>query len=240
MMRPLPTPPRTIAVPALAILTAASCAVTGPARAQAVPAPASATELTLSATGTVHAPPDRLTATLFAEATAPAVSTAQARVNALIRQATDAAGAAGGLVVVTDSYSVQRDDTPRPPQWTARQSLRLTGGDGAKLLDLVGRLQARGLALSGLDWSLSPDRRTALVQQAEAEALKAVRQRAASAATTLGLTVGTIRSVTLEDRGMPRPMPMMMMAARAALPPTAPPEEQDVTASATATVVLRP
>ncbi|GBQ83660.1 hypothetical protein AA13595_1229 [Gluconacetobacter johannae DSM 13595] len=250
MTRRSPVPHAVLAVLALAAAPATLLPLLGPtpALAQDVPPDAprpgpAATELTLSGTGTVHAAPDRLTATLFAESTAANAATAQGKVNALVRQTLDAANAAGGLTTVTEGYFVQRDDTARPQssQWTARQTIRLTGADGAALLDLVGKLQARGLALSGLDWSLSSDRRQELTSQAEAEALKDVRRRADAAATVLGMKVATIRSVSLGDRTMPRPMPMMAMAARAAaFPPSAPAEEQDVTASATATVLLRP
>jgi uncharacterized protein len=235
--------PGVLAVGVLAVVALAAAAI--PAFAQdTLPRPAPAgTELTLSGTGTVHAAPDRLTATLFAESAATTAATAQARVNAQVRQATDAANGAGGVTVVTDDYSVQHDDSARPPSppWTARQTIRLTGADGTALLDLVGKLQARGLALSGLDWSLSPTHRLDLTRQAEAEALKDVSRRADSAANVLGLKIATLRSVSLGDRSMPRPMPMAMMAARAAaLPPAAPAEEQDVTATATATFILHP
>ncbi|WP_342627595.1 SIMPL domain-containing protein [Nguyenibacter vanlangensis] len=199
------------------------------------------TELTLTGAGTVHAAPDRLTATLFAESNGATPAAVQGRVNSVIRQAVDAANAAGGLTIVTDSYVVQHDEAARPAQWTARQVIRLTGADGTALLTLVGQLQARGLGLSGLDWSLSPERRSALTQQAEAEALRDVRRRAEAAAKVLGMTMGPIRTIALQDQGTSRPMPMMMMmAARASMPPTAPLEEQTVTAAATATIMLRP
>ncbi|WP_323989122.1 SIMPL domain-containing protein [Nguyenibacter sp. L1] len=198
------------------------------------------TELTLTGAGAVHAAPDRLTATLFAESNGATPAAVQGRVNSVIRQAVDAANAAGGLTIVTDSYVVQHDEAARPAQWTARQVIRLTGADGTALLTLVGQLQARGLGLSGLDWSLSPERRSALTQQAEAEALRDVRRRAEAAAKVLGMTMGPIRTIALQDQGTSRPMPMMMTAARASMPPTAPLEEQTVTAAATATIMLRP
>ncbi|GBQ33319.1 SIMPL domain-containing protein [Gluconacetobacter sacchari] len=200
----------------------------------------SGTELTLSGTGTVHAAPDRLTATLFAEAGAASAAAAQARVNALANTAIDAAKAAGGLTTVTEDYSTQPNEGGKGPAWTARQTVRLTGADGAALLALVGQLQAKGLALSSLDWSLSDDLRQSLTRRAEAAALTDARQRADAAAKVLGLKITSIRSITLSDRGGPRPMPMMMMARAASAPvaPGAPAEQQDVSASASATFVL--
>lgn len=195
--------------------------------------------LSLSGTGTVHAAPDRLTATLFAEASAPSAATAQEHVNALAGAALDAAKAAGGLTAVTQDYATQHNEGGKTPPWTARQTIRLTGPDGTALLGLVGRLQAKGLALGDLDWSLSPDQRQNLTRQAEAAALTDVRQRAEAAAKVLGLKIASIRSITLSDHGAMRPMPMVMMA-RAASAPVAPAEEQDVSATASATFVLTP
>ena len=199
------------------------------------------TALTLSGTGTVHAAPDQLTATLFAEASAASAAAAQAHVNTLANTAIEA-GKAGNFTTVTENYSADHNDGGKAPAWTARQTIRLTGADGAALLTLVGQLQAKGLALSGLDWSLSPDLRESLMRQAEAAALTDVRQRADAAAKVLGLKVASIRSISLSDRGMPRPMPMMMMAraVSAAVAPEAPAEQQDVSASASATFVLIP
>lgn len=215
----------------------------GPGMPEMLPRHAPAgTALTLSGTGTVHAAPDRLTATLFAEAGAASAAAAQEHVNALAGTAIDAAKAAGGITTVTEDYSAEHNEGGKAPAWTARQTVRLTGADGAALLALVGQLQAKGLALSGLDWSLSSDRRRSLTRQAEAGALTDVRQRAEAAAKVLGLKIASIRSITLSDHGMPRPMPMMMMARAASAPvaPGAPAEEQDVSASASATFMLTP
>lgn len=199
------------------------------------------TALTLSGTGTVHAAPDRLTATLFAEAGAASAAAAQERVNTLANTVIDA-GKAGSFTTVTENYSAEHNEGSKAPAWTARQTIRLTGSDGTALLGLVGQLQAKGLALSGLDWSLSPDRRQSLTRQAEAAALTDARQRAEAAAKVLGLKLASIRSITLSDHGGPRPMPMMMMARAASAPvaPGAPTEEQDVSASASATFMLTP
>jgi hypothetical protein len=41
--------------------------------------------------------------------------------------------------------------------WTAQQTLEVRGKDGERLLALVGKLQDEGLAVSSLDWQLSPE-----------------------------------------------------------------------------------
>ncbi|WP_239019420.1 SIMPL domain-containing protein [Novacetimonas pomaceti] len=203
------------------------------------------TKLMLSATGTVHAPPDRLTAVFFAESTAPTAAGAQGQVNAQVDKAMATMRSITGLTISAESYSVRHQDADphagRPAQWVARQTIRVSATDGSILLPLLGRIQSENLALSQLDWSLSRDRRTALLQQAEGLALHELQQRAQAAAGALGLKIARIESVTLNDQEMPRPMPMMMMAARSEVAaPQAPAADQDVTAQADATFVLHP
>ncbi|NVN36456.1 SIMPL domain-containing protein [Komagataeibacter swingsii] len=223
---------------------AGSMAQTQPANAL----PPNTTELELSASGTVQAQPDELTATFLAEARADTAASAQAQVNALVGKVTAASAHVTGLTLNAESYFVHHDDGDsrqnRRPQWVARQSIRLTASDGKVLLPLVGQLQADNLALTRLDWSLSREKRMELTRKAETLALQDMQQRAQAAAATLKLNVAFIRTVTLEDDNMPRPMPMMMMMPRAASIETAPPEAptgmQDVTATVRARLVLKP
>ncbi|GCE83603.1 SIMPL domain-containing protein [Komagataeibacter diospyri] len=209
--------------------------------------PPNATELELSASGTVQAQPDELTATFLAEARADTAASAQAQVNALVGKVTAASAHVTGLTLNAESYFVHHDDGDahqnRRPQWVARQSIRLTATDGKVLLPLVGQLQADNLALTRLDWSLSREKRMELTRGAETLALQDMQQRAQAAASTLKLTIASIRSVTLEDQNMPRPMPMMMMARAASMDmpaPEAPTGLQDVTATVRATLILKP
>ncbi|PYD61317.1 SIMPL domain-containing protein [Novacetimonas maltaceti] len=203
------------------------------------------TKLRLSATGTVHAPPDELTAVFFAESSAPTAAAAQGQVNAQVDKAMAVARGVTGLTVNAESYIVHHQEADprnsRPAQWIARQSIRISATDGTILLPLLGRIQSDSLALSRLDWSLSRTHRTALVQQAEGLALRELQQRAQAAATALGLKIARIESVSLTDQDMPPPMPMMMAARAASMPaPQAPAADQDVSAQADATYILRP
>ncbi|MFT8634241.1 SIMPL domain-containing protein [Novacetimonas hansenii] len=214
----------------------------------ATAADATMTKLMLSATGTVHAPPDELTAVFFAEASAPTAAAAQGQVNTQVEKAMASAHGVTGLTVSAESYTVRHQEADtrnnHPALWIARQSIRITAADGKILLPLLGRIQSDNLALSRLDWSLSRPHRTALLQQAEGLALHELQQRAQAAATALGLKVTRIESVNLNDQEMPHPMPMMVMAARAASAdmsaPQAPVADQDVTAQADATFILHP
>ncbi|GBQ10343.1 SIMPL domain-containing protein [Komagataeibacter rhaeticus] len=205
-----------------------------------------ATTLDLSATGTVQAQPDELTAVFYAESHADTAAAAQAQVNTQVGKAIALATPVEGMGVNAESYVVHHDDGDprqnRRPQWIARQTIRLTAHDGKGLLPLIGQLQGDNLVLTRLDWSLSTARRTELTRRAETLALQDMQQRAEAAASTLKLKVASIRSVTLDDQNFPRPIPMMMMARAASAeitPPEAPASMQDVTATAHATLVLQ-
>ncbi|MCW4591396.1 SIMPL domain-containing protein [Gluconacetobacter entanii] len=244
------TPVRTHVRPFLLPLLIGATAMVGITQAHAADSAAMAadtatTKLRLSATGTVHAPPDELTAVFFAEASAPTAAAAQGQVNAQVDKAMGIAHGVAGLTVNAESYTVHHQEAdPRishPSQWIARQSIRISATDGTILLPLLGRIQSDNLALSRLDWSLSRAHRTALVQQAEGLALHELQQRAQAAATALGLKIARIESVNLNDQDMPSPMPMMMAARAASMSaPQAPAADQDVTAQADATFILHP
>ena len=217
--------------------------LTKPVKAQDQGQPPAVTMLHLSATGSVQASPDQLVADLVAQATAPAAATAQRRVNEMIAAGMKAAQGVAGVEARAIGYSVSPNDDKRPT-WTAQQTLELRGADGPALLDLAGTLQQQGLAAASLDWQLSPALRRKAHDEATTAALKELQERAASAAATLGLHVGFLRDVRLDE---PDPVPhgpyrVMGLAARAmpAPPPQATATPEDVTAQAAADVVLRP
>lgn len=213
----------------------------GPALAQALPpdgrtAQSDITLLHLSATGTVRETPDLLVAQLVAESTSGNPSTAQQRVNRLMQDAGAAAAKLPSVHWRLDGYGVDRGGD-RTPVWTARQTLRLEGADAGMLLELVSRLQAAGLVIGELSWTLSPQHLAAARAQASDQALKALRTRAEAAAGSLGLRVGTIRDVTLGEGEPIRPM-MRLMAATMSTP-QATQDAQDVNEDASATIELR-
>jgi predicted secreted protein len=218
-----------------------ACAV--PARAQPAPVP---TILHLSETATVPAHPDELAASIRAEAIATSPAGAQQRVNAVIADALKRAREVDGVTASTGNYSVWRigptaqDHTER---WQATQTIALHSRDGTPLLTLVGELQQKGLALNQLAWQLSDETSRAARQQALAAALKALRGRADAAAGLIGLQFDQFKEVRL-DTPRPPPMPRMMMAASASAkafaPPSAEAEDEMVSATAEADVLLKP
>ena len=193
------------------------------------------TVLRLSVTGTVQETPDLLVALLVAQSDAAGPAAAQRQVNARMQAAGRLADAVPSVRWRLDGYGVDRTGD-RPPAWTARQTLRLDGTDAGALLDLAGRLQAMGLAIGELSWTLSPPHLAAAQARAADQALRALRIKAAAAAGSLGLKVGLLRDVTLGNGAAPIHPMMRAMAA----PPQATQDAQEISADASAEIELHP
>ena len=205
----------------------------------AAPAARAATLLHLSETASVAVPPDQLTASLSAQATAPSAAAAQAAVNQAMAAAIAAAGKVPGVRAETGGYSTWQHPpgTPGGGTWQASAGLTLTSGDGTALLKLVGRLQARGMAVSGLQWGLSDAARRKARRAAMAKAIAALRGRAEQAAGLLGLRFLGFREVTLGPPPSVVTRPMFAMARAVAPVAVGQPVTVSVTVSATATLV---
>jgi uncharacterized protein YggE len=210
--------------------------------ANAQPAqPEGTTMLHLSVSASVPASPDLLVASLVAQNTAPSAAAAQRAVNALIAQGMQAAHGVAGVEARAVGYAVGPSDE-KHTAWVAQQTLELRGSDGQAVLDLTGKLQERGLAAAALDWQLSPATFRRAHDAATAAALKEMQARAAAAAATLGLHVDHATDVRL-DSPLYQPRPAFALMARtagAAAPPQATAAPEDVTASVSADVLLRP
>jgi uncharacterized protein YggE len=224
--------------------------LTPPAFAQRIACPPAADaatlgppQLHLSASATVQVAPDELVADLSALGNSPTAVAAQRRVNTLVAEAAKAADTVASVKAAFRDYSVQFVDAP-PAHWVAQQTVELRGRDGPALLDLVGQLQALGLAIGSLDWQVSPARADAARQEATIAALKRLRSQAAVAAQALGVELDHYQSVRLNTGPHPIPygraVPAMMAMAAPMPPPSASPTEQDVIADVDADVVLRP
>ena len=111
------------------------------------------------------------------------------------------------------------------------------------MLDLVGRLQALGLALGSLGWEVSPERAEQTRQDATSKALATLRKQATEGARALGMEVGRFQSVSLNKALGVTPMARGGAAGATSMiapmpPPNATPEGQDVIASVSTEVVL--
>lgn len=219
-----------------------------PALALSVSTPSLAAEtiLQLAESTTVMVPPDELTASLRAEATATTPTEAQNRVNAMARDTTALAGKTSAVQLSTGGYQVWRigpTQQERVEKWQASQSFRLSSKDGAALLSLVGALQQKGLTVGSMQWQLSRETEKKARQDATRQAVRALRGRAEDAAGLLDLKFDHFRTVQLDGVNFaPAPRQMSMARAIPAPPPAAPPsavaEDMPVSATAQAEAIL--
>ncbi|MDJ0389399.1 SIMPL domain-containing protein [Roseomonas sp. E05] len=229
--------------PSLPALALGGIVAAGSAWAQA-PAPAAAPEaatvLTLSETAEVLRAPDEVRATLRVEARGASAAAVQAQVNGAMAKALEQARGVQGVQASTGGYWTSRNEEKR--DWTATQTLMLRSTEATPLLELTGALQGQGLAMAGLDWTLSRPREVEARKEAGEMAITALRQRAEAVAGQLGLHVANLRKLQVDVASQPMPrMRVAMMAARQeAAPPVSAPEAVPVSATVSGEFVLRP
>lgn len=202
------------------------------------------TKLDLTATGSVQAPPNQLTASFRAESRSSNAASAQKSVNTQVFKAIEQAKQASGVKYAVFNYTMaeQRDEKAKNTTWSASQNISFTAPDGDALLPLTGQLQANGLILEGLDWSLSPDKQKVLQLEAEKAAVTDLQKQAETLAATLGLHIVRFDRISLSGSPYPRPVFMAAMARSmdAGPAPSSTAETQTVHATVTASVLLAP
>jgi uncharacterized protein YggE len=206
------------------------------------------TILNLSATGLNTVAPDEITASLSVQASSAEAAVAQAKVNAMMKEALAQAKAVSGVVATTDSYNVYQN-TPNgatEPVYQASQSLNLVmpakgGVPPDAFTRLVGALQGHGLLLNSLDGDLSAAGQNAAQQGAIADAIRQIKAQAAAIAEQLGDEMGPIKTLNVNSNTpgpMPRATGMMMAMAAPSTPPQAAPGNVSVTADVNASIAL--
>lgn len=198
------------------------------------------TRLRLSEEGSVQTRPDELQATLRLELRAAAADQAQEQLNRRMAAAVAAAQAVQGVRAETTGYGSASDTARR--QFVSQQSLRLRGGEA--VLALVARLQADGLQLDQIGWTLSDASARTARDGATREAIRAIQARAASIAGEVGQTVGEMRELAVEVApGAGRMMAMRasggMASASGPTAPTVTAEDITTTARVSAEFQLR-
>jgi len=219
------------AVFAAALLPLAAVAQDGPRE----------TVLKLAETAERRVRADELHASLRVQAQGASVVAVQQAVNRAAQAALERARAVPGVSVATGSYHTWREGD-RLQIWRAVQEIRLSATDSApSLLDLVGELQAQGLAVGSLGYQVSrPVERRTREALAE-EALAALQARAERLGGVLGLGFAGFREVRVDiPLREPVPQPRAMAAARAdtAAPPAAEPEEVMLSATVEGVAIL--
>jgi predicted secreted protein len=229
---------------ALAIAAAASVARAGDSGLQLPPA--GHTLVNLSASERTTLPQDLLTAALRIEARGAEPRKVQDDINKAMTRALALAKAVPTVKTSTGGYQVYEQRLERNVRvWQGQQTVQLESKDSAALLDLAGKLQGAGFAVSGLNWSLSPERAESVRDELLVKALGNLKAKAALVARTLGKSGYELTDVNLD--GAPQPMPMyraarmeMAMADGAVAPPVAEAGETEVVVGVSARALLKP
>lgn len=225
-----------------AALVGAAVAFAGVARA-ADPPPATAPVVSLSASATLSVANDRVYAWLRAEVDHADPARAAADVNARMARALARAKAVPGVDAATSGYSsYQIADKNQPPRWRVAQTLTLEGADFAAMAALVSKLQVDdALALSGMNFAVSPEARRRAEDALMQQAIKAWQARAQNAANSFGFQGWRMGKVSIQTGDFARPAPMFRQSS--AMAASAPPisveaGNTDVTVSVAGEAVL--
>jgi len=230
---------------ALALVAATSVARAGDGGLQLPPA--GHTLVNLSASERMTLPQDLLSASLRIEARSAEPRKVQDDINKAMAKALALAKAAPTVKTSTGGYQVHEQRLERNVRvWQGQQTVQLESKDSAALLELAGRLQGAGFAVSGLNWSLSPERAESVRDELMVKALGNLKAKAALVARTLGKSGYELTDVNLD--GAPQPVPMyravrmeMAMAADGAVaPPVAEAGETEVSVGVSARALLKP
>ena len=207
--------------------------------------------LNLSATEQQEISQDTLNATVGFSVQGRNQATLQGEVNAAIAKALAAAKAVDAVNVQTgyyQVYQVQNDPgvfNADNPVWRAQQSIQLDSLQAPALLALIGDLQAQGLTVANLWYTLSTERYEEVAAALTTQVLQTLQQRAESAGKALGKPVAALIEVSLDGNAN---VPMMREAyalARSAVDmtvttPSAEPGETTVSVSVSARAILSP
>lgn len=148
-----------------------------------------------------------------------------ARVNKQMNDALAIARKTPGVLVSTSAYSTfpEYGSGNQIVRWRAIQDLTLQGRDTPAIARLLGTLQAAGLTLRQIGFSVSRETRARLEDELMSAAITAFRSRAALITKSFGKTSYVIAAINIGDGGyqpplMPYARSGAMMADQAANP----------------------
>lgn len=229
-------------------LLAIACLLPLAAAAQAptaAPDPAR-TVLQLSESAEIAVRQDELHALLAVEARAGTPAAAQDAVNRTMAAVLEKARAVAAVDAATGNYSVWRVDRSSAAAggtWQASQTLALSARETAPLLQLVGSLQAQGVAVRQLEFRISRQLLRQTRERAAEEALGRLHARAERLASLLGLEFerfATVRLAPPPAEGVPPMAAAALLRSTEAAPPVAEAAELAIRADVGAEAILRP
>lgn len=237
------------------LLALAMTMADGAASAQVPPLPAlppeGQTVLNVSTMESVEVEEDLLTASLRVDRQGADPKALQDEINSLMAQALAKAKAAANIQTSTGQYYVypvsdspeRRKDTAR--RWQGSQSLQLKSSDAAAMLGLIGDLQALGLVMDNLAYTLSPEKAEAVRDGLMERTLVKLRAKAERAAKALGKSTVELIEVTVDpDNQVVPPRPMMaamsMRKGEQMADPSAEPGTERIVLTVSARALLKP
>ncbi len=131
-----------------------------------------------------------------------------ARVNKQMNEALAVVRQSPSVTVSTSAYSTfpEYGNGNQIVRWRATQDLTLQGRDTTAISRLLGALQAGGLTLRGIDFSVSKATRARLEDELMAAAITAFRSRAALITKSFGKTSYVIAAINIGDGGYQPPL----------------------------------
>ena len=238
------------------LLTVCFILMTIPATAQDMKTildlPSGATLVSLSANERVEIKQDLLIATLRYQVENADPRTVQNDINKKMKNALDEAQKVKTVKAATGQYHIYEYDPNRHKQlknrkklWRGQQSLTIKGKTPDDLLELTGKLQDMGLAMNGLQYTVSPELLEETRDGLLENALTKLRKKAARTAKALGKSKAELKQVNVDHGGnyyprapMGRGVAMMSADAEMASPVAAPGESQ-VTLNVSAQALLQ-
>ena len=130
------------------------------------------------------------------------------RVNKLMNEALNTARRTPGVTVSTSAYSTfpEYGNGNQIVRWRATQDLTLQGSDTPTISRLLGTLQAKGLTLRSIGFSVAKETRARLEDELMAAAITAFRSRAALITTSFGKTSYIIAAINIGEGGYQPPL----------------------------------
>jgi len=205
------------------VLLAAALLAAWPAPARAAQEELPKDQVSFRVEATRDVPNDWIVATLGVEEESSDAASLAARVNQRMAAALALATGDTRLTVSSGAYQTQPVyDRTRIARWRASQDLRIETAEVGALADMAGKLQAQGLLLRGVSFSVAPETRKRLDDELTIEALSLFRERAGLIARGLGRRGWNLIQLTLGGAGMPVPFYDQRSMAMEAAPSVAP------------------
>ncbi len=211
-----------------ALTITASCLILAamPAGAQIPTAANNATTIELTAEASRNAANDLGRAVLYVEGSDASLPALSRKLNAQIASALALAKTYSNVNTRTgavQSWPGSARSSVKIEGWRMRSEIVLESRETAPLSELIGKLQASGLALATIGFQPAPDTRKKVENETIVDAIAAFRARADVAAGTFGRKY-RVRQIAISTQGAPQrppyyPMAKMAMASDAAPAP---------------------